>query len=125
MTNNVFLYAARDSEVYRQVEHALHRICSQSRLIALPPGSQFTSPLCLELRSNDIIILFARDEAEINDLLALRDEYESFRIVLIVENQQRIPGTKYALLTPRFVYSLDDNLDELKDYLQNVLKRNG
>ena len=121
---NFFLYAARYSETFRWIEHFLSKIHPDGTLITLPPGSEFTSPLCLQLRSNDILILFAQDEEEINDLLALRDEYESFRILLVMKNQLQISGSKYPLLTPRFVFYLDSNMDDLPGYLKNLLDKN-
>lgn len=121
---NFFLYAARYSETFRWIEHFLSKIHPDGKLITLPPGSQFTSPLCLQLRSNDILILFAQDEEEINDLLALRDEYESFRILLIMKNKQQVSESKYPILTPRFVFYLDSNMDDLPGYLKNLLDNN-
>ncbi len=121
---NFFLYAARDSQIFRWIEHFLSKIHPDATLITLPPGSQFTSSLCLQLRSNDILILFAQDEADINDLLDLRDEYESFRILLIMKNQQQISDSKYPLLTPRFVFYLDSNMDDLPGYIKNLFNNN-
>jgi len=119
---NYFLYTARDSDTFRHIEHFLKRLPVNARLITLPPGSQFTSPLCLELRSNDILILVAEEEQDINDLLILHDEYDSFRILLIVRNEQQLTANNYRLLTPRMVFCLDSNLDDLPAYLINLLK---
>jgi hypothetical protein len=121
---NFFFYATRDSETFRWVEHFLSHLHLDGTLITLPPGSEFTSPLCLQLRSNDIFILFAQNEKDINDLLTLRDEYESFRIVLLMKNEQQAIDSKYQLLTPRFVFFLDSNIDDLSAYLKNLIKNN-
>lgn len=122
--NNFFLYAARDSETFRRVEHFLGSMQLEDRLITLPPGSQFTSPLCLQMRSNDILILFAHDEEDIAHLLLQRDEYESFRILLIKKQTPHTGDSKQSLLTPRFVFSLDSNMDDLYGYLKNLLHNN-
>jgi hypothetical protein len=120
----IFLYAAKDSDEFQSVEHFLSQLRLGGTLITLPPGSQFTSPLCLELRSNDILILFAQNEEDINDLLVQRDEYESFRILLIMKNKQQISESKYLLLTPRLVFYLDSNMDDLPGYLKNLFNNN-
>lgn len=122
--NNFFLYAARDSETFHRVEHFLGSMQLEDRLITLPPGSQFTSPLCLQMRSNDILILFAHDEEDIAHLLLQRDEYESFRILLIRKQTPHTGDSKQSLLTPRFVFSLDSNMDDLYGYLKNLLHNN-
>lgn len=118
---NLFLYAPRDSATFRGVEHFLGSMHLKGRLITLPPGSQFTSPLCLQMRSNDILILFAHDEEDIAQLLSLRDEYESFRILLIRKQAPAAGDNRQSLLTPRFVFTLDSNMDDLHGYLQKVL----
>lgn len=92
-------------------------------LITLPPGSGFDSPLCLHLRSNDVIILFALDDADISELLALRDEFESFRIVLIMDNQQKITNNKYSHLLPRFVAYLDHTMDNATEFIANLFRK--
>lgn len=122
--NNFFLYAARDSETFRRVERFLGSMQLEGRLITLPPGSQFTSPLCLQMRSNDILLLFAQDEEDIAHLLVQRDEYESYRILLIRKQTPPAGGSKQSLLTPRFVFSLDSNMDDLFGYLKNLLHNN-
>jgi len=121
--NNIFLYAPRESKPFRRVEDLMGQLPFDSTLITLPPGSGFESPLCLHLRSNDVVILFALDDADINELLALRDEYESFRIVLIIDNQQQITNNKYSHLLPRFVAYLDHTIDDATEFLANMFRK--
>lgn len=120
---NIFMYAPRDSESFRRVEAHMRQLACGGALITLPPGSKFESPLCLHLRSNDVIVLFALDDADINELLALRDEYESFRIVLIMDNQLKITNNKYSHLLPRFVAYLDDTIDDATEFLANIFRK--
>jgi hypothetical protein len=122
--NNFFLYAVRASETFRAVEHFLGKMKLAGKLVTLPPGSQFTSPLCLQMRSNDILILFAHNEEDITHLLTQRDEYECFRILLIRTNKPLTADSKQSLLTPRFVFYLDSNMDDLYEYLNNILNNN-
>lgn len=119
---NLFLYAPHDSATFRRVEIVLRNLSLFARLIILPPGSQFTSPACLDLRSNDVIILVAENEADIDHLLELSDEYQNFRIVLIKPTNDQLPSSKYQLLTPRLLTSLDGNLDGLVQYLKKSFK---
>lgn len=120
---NIFLYAPRDSAAFRQVEAHIRRIPWAGHLITLPPGSCFTSPLCLELRSNDIIILFALDDEDIDALLELRDEYESFRIILIMNNAQQVSDNRYTRMCPRFVAYLDSSIGEVSEYLMHIFRK--
>lgn len=119
--HNVFLYSASDSVNYRHVEEYLKTL-SFVRLIVLPPGSKFTSPLCLHLRSNDLIILFANDNEEINELLSLRDEFDSFKILLILKNEKQTKENNYIHLSPRFISYLDNTIEDVSEYLHSIFK---
>lgn len=119
---NLFVYAPHDSATFRRVDMLLRNLSLFARLITLPPGSQFTSPACLDLRSNDVIALVAENEADIDHLSELSDEYQSFRIVLIMPTDDQLPSSKYRLLTPRLLVSLDGNLDDLVQYLKKAFK---
>jgi len=120
--NNVFLYAARDSSAYQQVEAYLTGVSFNGRLIILPPGTQFSSPACLELRSNDVVILFAETDGDLNELLSLNDEYESFRIIVIVPSDDQITINKLHLFSPRMIAYLDKNITHVGNYLKNLFK---
>lgn len=120
--NNVFLYAVRDSSAYRRVEEYLTRIPFNGRLIILPPGTKFSSPICLELRSNDCIILFAETEEDIIELISLNDDYESFRIVLIPKSENLTATNKLNILSPRLITYLDDNIEDVGTYIKNICK---
>jgi len=120
---NIFLYAPRASESFRRVEEYMRQLPLNSALITLPPGSRFESPQCLHLRSNDVVILFALDDADISALLELRDEYENFRILLIIGNEKNITNNKYSYLSPRFVAYLDSNIDDATEFLVNIYRK--
>lgn len=121
--NNVFLYAAKNSKAYQLVERYLTGLSFNGQLIILPPGSQFTSPLCLQLRSNDLIILFAEEEEDIVHLLDLRDEFECFRIILIMNSAHQLENSKFALLSPRLISYFDTNVDKVSTYLKNIFEK--
>jgi len=120
--NNLFLYAARDSSAYRQVEEYLNRISFNGCLMILPPGTKFSSPICLELRSNDCIILFAETDKDIVELISMNDEYESFRIILILKPEEQISTNKINILSPRLIAYFDDNVDDVVKYIKNIFK---
>jgi len=119
---NLFVYAPHDSATFRRVNELLRSVSLFARLIALPPGSQFTAPACLDLRSNDVIVLVAENDADIDHLLELSDEYRSFRIVLMVPSNDALSSSKYQSLTPRLVTCLDANLEDLFQYLNKAFK---
>ena len=121
--NKVFLYAAKDSTAYRQVEEYLTNMSFNGKLIILPPGSQFSSTLCLQLRSNDLFVLFAANNEEIDELVALHDEYECFKIILIVKDEEQTARNTFTLLSPRLISYLDNSIDDVGKYLVNIFKK--
>jgi len=121
--HNIFLYAARDSQSYRQVEKYLANMSFNGEFIFLPPGSRFSSPSCLHLRSNDIFILFADNDEDMTELCSLHGEYEEFRIILIVKDESQIQKNKFNNISPRFIASLDSNIDDVSKYIHSVFKK--
>lgn len=122
--HTLFFYAARDSEPSQRAARLLSTMFNHEELIILPSGSQFTAPSCLAMRSNDILILFAADLYDFNMLMALQDEYDSFRIVLMISSLQQLAYVPWALLRPRFVFSLEQPENELEQYIKNALRSN-
>ncbi|MDD2465430.1 MAG: hypothetical protein PHI97_15645 [Desulfobulbus sp.] len=120
---NIFLYANRDSTSLHRVEEYLRKIPFAVRLVVLPPGSGFTSPASLAMRSNDLLVLFAEENLDLEQLISMRQEYESFRIILILPRYNDIPINRYILLSPRFVAYLESNLNEVNEYLTNILRK--
>lgn len=119
---NLFVYAPHDSATFRQVNMLLRNVNLFSRLVILPPGTQFTATACLDLRSNDIIILVIENDTDIDHLLELSDEYQNFRIILVMPNSDMLSGNKHQLLTPRLLIYLDSNLGGLSQYLNKAFK---
>jgi len=122
--NNIFLYAPRDSQSYRQVEKYLANVSFGGECIIIPPGSRFSSPLCLHLRSNDIFILFAENDEDLTELCSSHEEYEDFRIVLIVKDEFQIQKSKLRNISPRFIAYLDSNVEDVQEYIHSAFKKN-
>lgn len=119
---NLFVYAPHESSTFRRVEMLLRNASLFARIVLLPPGSQFTAPACLDLRSNDVIVLVAENDTDIDHLLELSDEFQSFRIVLVIPSSDALTGNKYQSLTPRLITCLDVNLDDLFQFLNKAFK---
>ena len=119
---NLFVYAPHESSTFRRVEMLLRNASLFARIVLLPPGSQFTAPACLDLRSNDVIVLAAENDTDIDHLLELSDEFQSFRIVLVIPSSDALTGNKYKSLTPRLITCLDVNLDDLFQFLNKAFK---
>ena len=120
---NLFVYAPHDSATFRRVDMLLREVSYFARLVILPPGSQFTAPACLDMRSNDIIILVTENDDDIDHLLELSDEYHNFRIILVMPNSDVLSSGKHQLLTPRLLIYIDSNLEGIFQYLKKKKKK--
>lgn len=118
----LFLYAVRDTALFRHLEQYLGQMTTLFQLVTLPPGSHFTSPLCLELRSSDPIILYAETDNDLQALLESREEYDCFKIILVMRAGEVGTGNKSRLLTPRMIFYLDSDLTNLNYYLQYLFR---
>ena len=121
--SNIFFYAGRDSASFRQVEAYFQLNVLGVGVCTIPPATGFSSPPSLDLRSNDILILFAEDDADIEHFITLRREYESFRIILIINNHHHVTNNRFTLLSPRYIAHRDNNLDDVIEYLANIVRQ--
>ncbi|OQX10896.1 MAG: hypothetical protein BWK76_19970 [Desulfobulbaceae bacterium A2] len=89
-------------------------------MIVLPGGCRLNSPRSLELRSGDIAILFAANRAELEELLAAREVFEGFRIVLVVPDC--LPETLHLAgpLNPRYTATVLHSIEELSAVLHKM-----
>ena len=90
-------------------------------LRVLPGGSQFKSPRSMELRSGDIVILYAETETDLEALVAIQDFLETFRIILIVADSTLLRNGRYHSLKPRFTTQIGENIDKLGSIISRIL----
>ncbi len=117
---NIFFYASSRSDTGKRCLKDLLRFPALKKMTNLSGESLFLSPLSLKLRSGDLIILFAVNTKGLNELVALRNELNNFRIVLILaENDDDTIRTAH-LLQPRFVTFIEDKMDNLQAVIQKM-----
>ncbi len=118
---NTFFYAAAESKHCQDVVKRLKTFSQLRDLTALPCGSRFTSFEALRLRSGDLIFLFADNEDHLEELIALRSDFEGFRIILILLEPRADTVRKSHLLRPRFIVGAKENWDELEAIVDKII----
>jgi hypothetical protein len=122
---NIFFYSAFATKEADLCRAAIQEHDSRLPIYPLPGGCRLNSFESLRLRSGDILILFAADSVELEELLTLREEFEDFRVFLLVRNpESRCCQDKAHLLNPRLVIS-HENTKPLFAMIDNMLKKNG
>ena len=99
---NIFFYTPQKSA---QASAAFEWLCALHLPLdirQLPSGSGFSSNEALHLRSGDLVILFARDQRELEALLQLRNECGNFKIILMFQDYDQELLKQGQLLNPRY-----------------------
>jgi len=121
---SVFYYPARPSQEADDFLQTLRGEVGFIDLPAIPGGCRLNDTLCLQLRSGDIIILFAKNSSELDELLELGDEFEDFIIILVMPGDDaRKCRDRALLLSPRFMAAPGD-YKELVQVLERIVLRN-
>jgi len=120
----IFLYAAKKSPGLVRFTNALYGLIPSHEIIVLPEGCKFTSHLCFKMRSGDLLILFAENNTELDQLMELEDEYEPFRIILVHGNYNEGTEKKVQPMRPCFIASSNVPLDGLRDVIEKISSNN-
>ena len=105
---NTFFYAASSSRISKGCLGKLLSFSVLKDMTVLSGQSLFLSPLSLNLRSGDLIILFAAGREDLNELVALQHDFKDFRIILILEDCDNATVRKAHLLQPSFITFVEE-----------------
>ncbi len=119
---NIFFYASTMSTAGKHYLKKLLGISELENITILPEGSLFLSPLALKLRSGDLIILFVADKQELDKLVTLRNEFNDFRIILILVNSDSETIRKAHLLQPSFITFLEEKTVTIKAVIKKITR---
>lgn len=116
-----FFYTTRESDAAKYYLEQLRELPVLKQMTSFSAGSLFHSPLALKLRSGDLLLLYATNKEELNDLLTLQKEFVDFRIILILADSA-ILRTAYSL-QPRFIAFQDEKLTKLEAVIKKFKGR--
>lgn len=90
-------------------------------LTVLPGGSYLTTSKGMDIRSGDLMILYAGDAEELGDLIANREIFEEFRVILIVGEDESINDGRCHLLNPRYITSVGMQVSGLNAVITKMI----
>ena len=102
----------------------LNSLLSIGELVILPGGSRLNCDSSMMMRNGDLIILYAADSYDLDDLIDCRDIFDPFRVVLVFGNDRLLTSFNYHLLKPRFLALLNGNTEKLDAVLWKMNERN-
>lgn len=91
------------------------------KLRIIKGGTNLTSPASMELRSGDLILLYAADNADIDKLCSLKDVFNPFRIILLVAADGLIHHGRHYSLKPRYTMTIDDSMEKLNAVINRMI----
>lgn len=115
---NIFFYTTRGSDVAKCYLEQLRGLPDLKEMMIFPAGTLFLSSLSLKLRSGDLLILFVANTEELDELLALRTEFNEFRIILILADSRIL--RKAHSLYPSFIAFPDEKMMEIEAVIQKI-----
>jgi hypothetical protein len=98
----------------------LKKLEALKEITVLPGGSHFNTSQSMNLRSGDLVILYAGNVQELEDLVSIKDVFESFRIVLIVAQENDANYEKCHLLNPRYITSVGRLVAGLSEVIEKM-----
>ena len=115
---NIFFYTPGESDAAKDYVDQLRGLPVLKNMRTIPAGSLFLFPFALKLRSGDLLILFAVNTEELDELLALRNEVNGFRIILILVNSECLH--KAHSLHPCFITFQEEEMTKVEAVIQKI-----
>lgn len=115
---NIFFYTSTWSVAANSYLKRLNGLAHMSEIKNILSGSLFLSPLALQLRSGDLLILFAGNTKELDELFALKNEFNEFRVILILSDGDCLP--KAHSLRPCFIAFQDAKMAEIESVIHKI-----
>ena len=75
----------------------------------------------MELRSGDILLLYAATQEELDQLVTIGDYFDAFRVILIIGDEDLADNQRHYSLKPRYTVRLKTNMDRLGDVVARML----
>lgn len=118
---NIFFYAgSTDSQEQQFAQKLLQRPCFADMII-LPGGGELISPLSLDLRGGDLLLLCAASDNSMNNLLSIHEKFTDFRIIIILSHHDDGLIQKSLALRPRYITTMLSNLGELDGVVEKMV----
>ncbi len=121
---NTFFYAVRESSQCQTMINRLKLMPNLKDMVVLASGSRLNTPEALMMRRGDLIFLFASDTRDLDELIAMGNEFTGFRIIIILPDQDNSTDRKSHLLMPRFILSMKDDLNRLETIIDKIAGSN-
>lgn len=119
----VFLYAAADSENYSNTRAILEQRLTCEQIIHLSSGNFFGTEASQQLRSGDIVILYANSPQELKILSNQATDFTGYNLILILEHSIISPYKDALQLMPRYINLGLPNIPELRDIISKIEKK--
>lgn len=120
----IFLYAAADSENYSNTRAILEKRLTCEQIINLSSGDFFGTEASQQLRSGNIVILYANTSEELGALRNQATDFSEYNLILILDQTITSPYKDALQLVPRYINLGLPNISEIRDIIMKIKEKN-
>jgi hypothetical protein len=71
-------------------------------------------------KNGDIIVLYAQNSRDLDEMIAMRDGFDGLKKILVVADSSGVDGDRYHMLAPRFITQAQRSIDELDAVIRKM-----
>ena len=120
---NIFYYSIQKTNQSDEVYAWLRSLSPPLHIQQLPSGKGLSSRESLNLRNGDLLIIFIRNQDELQELMKQQIESSNYKICLLFEKQDQELIRKGLLLNPRHYSSMENSYTGMDETIRKIVER--
>ena len=121
---NIFFYAVQKSTEALDVLNWLKALRPPLHIQVLPSGLGLSSEESMGIRNGDLLIIYVRNQEELQTLLDSKNEYSNYKIYLIFQKDDPELIKAGVLLNSKHYSSVEKNYIHTEETIANICKHN-
>lgn len=122
-TSNILLCTSPSHQVTTKLKDIIQSISEENNIIPVTSTRDLLHILHKPMNGVDAVVIFRASRKGLNALLHLRDELHRLPLILILPDQKNQTIANGHSLRPRFLSYMDSDFSDVRDVLQNILKK--
>lgn len=120
---NMFFYAVQKSNTASEVLEWLRSLRPHLPVQVLPSGFGLRSKEAMRLRNGDLLVVYVRDQEELQMLIDSSDRYDNYMIYLIFKQHNPDLIKAGLAFNPKHYSSVEEQFIHTEETLRKILKK--
>ena len=121
--SNILLCTAPSHQVTTKLKDIIQSISKKNNIIAVTNTRDLLDILHKPMNGVDAVVIFRASRKGLSALLNLSEELHRLPLILILPDQKNQTIANGHSLRPRFLSYMDSDFSDVRDALQNILKK--